>query len=114
MGEAEIGAVSGAVEATGHARGDDTGVLMPAHEAALRLGGAAFLTRAFHAFGSISPANSVTRITRLEPCPGGSTGHKLFLSVAYALEEPGLQTRCSCCSCRNTARRAALRSTPRN
>lgn len=91
MGEAEIGAVSGAVEATGHARGDETGVLMPAHEAALRLGGAAFLTRAFHAFGSISPANSVTRITRLEPCPGGSTGHKLFLSVAYALEEPGLQ-----------------------
>lgn len=73
------------------ARGDDTGILMPAHEAAFRAGGEGFLTEAFRSFGSISPDNSVTRITRLDPCSGGSTGHKLFLSVDYALEEPGLQ-----------------------
>ncbi|VWX54216.1 hypothetical protein [Novosphingobium sp. 9U] len=77
-------------EAIDHARGDDTGILMPAHEAAFRRGGEAFLTEAFRAFGSISPANSVTRIVRLDPCPGGSTGHKLFLSVEYAFDQPGL------------------------
>jgi hypothetical protein len=78
------------VEVIDHARGDDTGILMPAHERALRKGGEAFLTEAFRTFGSISPANEVTRIARLEPCPGGSTGHKLFLSVEYAVDEPGL------------------------
>jgi hypothetical protein len=78
-------------ETIDYARGDETGILMPAHEAALRMDGAAFLTEAFRAFGSIAPDNSVVRITRLDPCPGGSTGHKLFLTVDYAHGEPGLQ-----------------------
>lgn len=74
------------------ARGDAMGMEFPAHGEALRAAGAEFLTRAFHAFGSLSPANSVARITRLEVCPGGSTGQKLFLSVEYAHHEPGLHT----------------------
>ncbi|MEW9855246.1 hypothetical protein [Novosphingobium sp. M1R2S20] len=78
-------------EVIDYACGDDTGILMPAHEAAFRAAGEAFLTEAFRAFGSISRMNSVARITRLDPCPGGSTGHKLFLSVEYAFDEPGLQ-----------------------
>jgi hypothetical protein len=73
-------------------RGDATGLSIPAHPEALRAGGEAFLTEAFRAFGAISPTNSVARITRLEPCLGGSTGKKMFLSVAYAHDEPGLHT----------------------
>jgi hypothetical protein len=72
------------------ARGQQTGLLIPAHSEALQEGGAALLTEAFHAFGSLSPTNCVTRITRCLPCPGGSTGHKLFLSVEYQHPEPGL------------------------
>jgi hypothetical protein len=70
--------------------GDATGLMVPAHIDALKAGGARFLTQAFRAFGSISPANSVARITRYETCPGGSTGQKLFLSVEYEHPEPGL------------------------
>jgi hypothetical protein len=75
-----------------HARGDATGLAIPAHGEALRAGGAAFLTQAFHAFGALSPAASVARITRFEPCRGGSTGQKFFLSVEYANAEPGVHT----------------------
>lgn len=73
-----------------HVRGDATGLDIPAHAAALRAGGEDFLTRAFRAFGALSPDNSIARITRLEHCPGGSTGDKMFLSVEYARAEPGL------------------------
>jgi len=72
------------------ARGDATGLAIPAHGDALRAGGAAFLTEAFQAFGSLEPDNRVTRITRLERCPGGSTGEKLFLSVEYRKAHPHL------------------------
>jgi hypothetical protein len=72
--------------------GDATGIALPAHPEALRSAGAAFLTEAFLAFGSISPGNAVTRITRLEPCHAGNSGQKLFLSVEYAFDEPGLHT----------------------
>jgi hypothetical protein len=75
-----------------HARGDATGLSFPAHAQALRSAGEAFLTAAFHAFGSLSTENRVTRITRLEHCPGGSTGHKLFLSVEYERPDPVLHT----------------------
>jgi hypothetical protein len=71
-------------------RGDATGLAIPAHAAALRAAGAAFLTDAFRAFGSLSRDNRVVRITRFEPFPGGNSGHKLFLSVEYARAEPGL------------------------
>lgn len=75
-----------------YVHGDDTGLLIPAHGAALQLQGAEFLTRAFQAFGSLSPDNRVARIARLEPCPGGSTGQKLFLTVEYEKPEPHLHT----------------------
>ncbi len=71
--------------------GDITGLSIPAHDRALACGGEAFLTRAFRAFGTIAPDNRVTRITARQPCPGGSTGQKLYLSVEYEnLREPGL------------------------
>ncbi|MDB5724742.1 MAG: hypothetical protein JWQ16_1496 [Novosphingobium sp.] len=73
-----------------HFRGDATGLLIPAHEEAFRADGAGFLTAAFRAFGSLPPGNAVSRITRLEPCPGGSTGAKLFVSVQYEHPDPAL------------------------
>lgn len=73
-----------------YVRGDATGLSMPAHAEALQAAGADFLTEAFRTFGSLSAGNRITRITRCEPCPGGSTGHKLFLSVEYEHAEPGL------------------------
>ena len=71
-------------------RGDATGLDIPAHPQAFREDGAAFLTRAFHAFGALAPDNAVARIVACEPCPGGSTGAKLFLSVEYARPDPAL------------------------
>lgn len=71
-------------------RGDATGLEIPAHADALRAGGERFLTEAFRRFGALAADNAVTRITRCETCPGGSTGHKLFLDVEYARAEPGL------------------------
>lgn len=73
-------------------RGDATGLAIPAHEAALRSAGAEFVTRAFRAFGSLGEDNAVARIVRLERCPGGSTGAKLFVTVAYARPDPALHT----------------------
>jgi hypothetical protein len=71
-------------------RGDDTGLLVPAHMRALQEGGVDFLTRAFRTVGTLGADNRVTAITRFEECPGGSTGRKLFLSVAYEKPSPGL------------------------
>jgi hypothetical protein len=73
--------------------GDATGLAIPAHPEALRAAGAAFLTRAFRTFGALSPDNQVTAITALEPCPGGSTGAKLFLEVSYARPSPDIPER---------------------
>ena len=73
-------------------RGDATGLAIPAHGEALRAAGETFLTEAFRSFRSLSPNNRIVRITRLEPFPGGNSGHKLFLSVEYAHTEPGLHT----------------------
>ncbi|CAN7633971.1 hypothetical protein LJR225_004895 [Phenylobacterium sp. LjRoot225] len=75
-----------------HVRGDATGLAVPAHGEALRAGGEAFLTQAFRAFGALPADNSVARITRFEPCPGGSTGKKFFLSVEYERPGPDLHT----------------------
>ncbi len=72
--------------------GDATGLSLPAHGEALAKAGVAFLTQAFHAFGSLAENNRIARITRLEPCTGGSTGTKLFLTVEYACDEPSLHT----------------------
>jgi hypothetical protein len=72
------------------APGDATGLAIPAHGAALREAGVAFLTAAFRAFGSMAADNIVTGITRFEPCAVGSTGEKYFLSVTYARAEEHL------------------------
>jgi hypothetical protein len=70
--------------------GDTLGLELPAHSAALREGGATFLTEAFQATGALSATNSVATITHFEQCPGGSTGRKLLLSVRYAHPAPDL------------------------
>ncbi len=75
-----------------HVTGDATGLPVPAHAAALREGGPGWLTEAFRAFGSLAPDNAVTRIVRFDPCPGGSTGAKFFMTVEYARVVPGLHT----------------------
>jgi hypothetical protein len=72
------------------ARGDATGLLIPTHAEALRAAGCDFLTKAFHAYGTLSGANSIIRVTRFEPCLSGSTGQKVLLSVEYAYPESGL------------------------
>ncbi len=79
-----------AVELLDHVAGDATGLLIPAHPAALEAAGAEFLTAAFRAFGSLGEDNAVARIVRCEPCPGGSTGAKLLLEVDYASAHPAL------------------------
>jgi hypothetical protein len=71
-------------------RGDATGLDIPAHPDAFVEGGAEFLTLAFRTFGSIGPDNAVLRIDTIEHCPGGSTGHKMFITVTYVLDEPDL------------------------
>lgn len=70
--------------------GDVLGHDFPAHAAALREGGADYLTGAFHAAGSLSPDNRVTAISHCELWAGGSTGSKLALSVRYMRPEPDL------------------------
>jgi hypothetical protein len=72
--------------------GDATALEIAAHPNAFRADGAPFLTRAFRAFGSLGADNAVARIVSCEPCPGGSTGTKLFLSVEYARPDPALHT----------------------
>ncbi len=70
-------------------RGDATGLDIPAHPDALIAAGPEFLTRALRAFGTIAPDNAVTAMAAT-PCPGGSTGKKLFLTLDYARAEPQL------------------------
>ena len=70
--------------------GDATGLAVPAHVGAFLVAGPDFLTKAFRAFGVLAEDNAVTQMTRCEPCTGGSTGHKFFLTVDYARDEPGL------------------------
>ena len=78
------------IEDAVYVRGDATGVSFPADAEALRAAGEAFLTEAFRTFGSLSHENRVKRIVGLEPCPGGSTGQKLFLRVEYEQADPAL------------------------
>ena len=72
------------------ARGDATGVAMPAHPGALLAAGPEFLTKAFHAYGSLAPDNAVARIAHAELFPGGNSGLKLQLTVDYARPDPTL------------------------
>lgn len=56
---------------------------MPAHPAALREGGVAFLTRAFRADATLGPGDAVAAVLLAEDCQGGSTGRKMRLQVRY-------------------------------
>ena len=71
--------------------GDATGMVIPAHLDALMAAGAPFLTQAFQRFGALAHDNAVTRIAAVEPCSGGSTGQKFFLTLDYARPESGLE-----------------------
>ena len=73
-------------------RGDCVGLDIPAHSESLRTGGAAFLTQAFQASGSLALDNRITRITEFKEIEGGSTGRKLLLSVEYEQHAPELHT----------------------
>ena len=68
------------------------GLQIPAHSAALRSRAESFLTEAFRASGALAADNRVVEITQFEEWPGGSTGRKLLLSVAYEKPTPGLHT----------------------
>ncbi len=70
--------------------GEATGLSIPAHVAALHSAGPDFLTAALRAFGTIAPDNAVVGIAACEPCSGGSTGHKFYLTLDYARDEPGV------------------------
>jgi len=72
--------------------GDHLGLKIPAHVDALRSEAEAFLTRAFQASGVLADNNSVCAVTRLEECPGGSTGRKFHLAVQYAKSSADLHT----------------------
>jgi hypothetical protein len=63
--------------------GDHFGLPIPADPAALRAGGTTFLTQAFRASGALTADNAVSRISRFDEVPGGSTGRKLLLRVEY-------------------------------
>ena len=83
---------AGGVRNDGLGPGDQYGIDFPAHAEALRAGGTAFLTTAFHAAGVLAAGNSVTAISRCAEVGGGSTGRKLALSVRYRQPAAGLHT----------------------
>ncbi|MBV8804831.1 MAG: hypothetical protein JO042_07285, partial [Sinobacteraceae bacterium] len=68
------------------------GLPVPADATALRAQAETFLTDAFRAGGALGADNRVVEITRFSEWPGGSTGRKLLLSVAYEKADPGLHT----------------------
>lgn len=73
-------------------KGDMFAMAMPTRPEALEAAGVDFLTRAFRCIGAISEDNAVTRVTRFEDCPRGSTGRKVLLSVEYEKPDPTLHT----------------------
>ena len=70
--------------------GDSTGLPLPVHADALHAAGAAWLTRAAHAYGSLPLGNRITAITGFAPFAGGNSGHKARLAIAYAQDDPAL------------------------
>jgi hypothetical protein len=74
------------------ATGDQFSLPFPADAAALRDGGAQFLTDAFRASGALVLDNAVAGITGFREIVEGSTGRKVVLSVEYDVAESGLHT----------------------
>ena len=75
----------------GWVTGDRLGISFPAHPDALRDGGVAFLTKAFHTSGVLD-SNAVVRIDRCEEVTGGSTGRKMLLDIEYRTARRDLNT----------------------
>ncbi|HET8711038.1 MAG TPA: hypothetical protein VFM32_06670, partial [Spongiibacteraceae bacterium] len=73
--------------------GEIFGLEIPADSQALLEGGAAYLTKAFHATGVLAANNRVSRIVAAEEFFGGGTGKKLLLTVAYELPTEDLPER---------------------
>lgn len=82
------------------AKGDLYGIEFPFTLSMLKAPewGAGFLTKAFHAAGTMPKDNSVTKIVRLEELPmsgydaAGGAGLKGFLTIEYAKPNPDLHT----------------------
>lgn len=66
---------------------------IPSHSEAFKAAGTEFLNKALRTTGSLPIDNYITNITRIEPCLGGSTGHKLRLDVNYANNQAGLHQK---------------------
>lgn len=65
------------------ATGDIFGVRIPADLESLLDGGAAFLTEALRAAGTLGPAGRVATVVHAEPFVGGGTGTKAIVEVRY-------------------------------
>lgn len=65
-------------------KGQETGTEFPTTIESFRKVGAAFLTRAFHAVGSLPADDRVTAVTRCDEFVGGGMGRKLLLDLEYA------------------------------
>lgn len=72
--------------------GEETGTAFPTTIESFRKVGADFLTRAFHAVGTLPADDRVTAITRADEFVGGGMGRKLLLDVEYEKGE-GLARR---------------------
>ena len=70
--------------------GDELGLPFPTTIEPLLEQGADFLTKAFQTSGALSKDNRVTAITASKEFFGGGMGRKLWLSVTYEKDEPGL------------------------
>lgn len=76
------------------ARGDATGLLMPASPEALMAGDVAhFLTLALRSYGALPPSARVALVTRCEEVHGGNSGKKMLLDVVYEGAADSLPTR---------------------
>lgn len=64
-------------------RGEETGTEFPTTIEAFRKVGAEFLTRAFHAVGTLPTHDRVVSISRADEFVGGGMGRKLLLDVVY-------------------------------
>jgi len=73
------------------APGDEYGLEFPFTIESLRDFGAAFLTKAFQAAGTISQDNAVAQVVELRRLGITGASENAFLTVAYAKPEPGLE-----------------------
>lgn len=74
------------------AAGDNYGIVFPISISSMLEFGTSFLTQAFRAAGTISPNNEVSAILELKPLNLSGASQSAFMTVAYAVKEPGLHT----------------------